>query len=163
VCWQPLYTLLEGALPTVRVVNAAHLKPVPGRKTAVQDAAWIADLLRHGLLRASFIPDRAQRALRALTRYRTSLVRERAAEVNRLHKVLEGATIPLAAVATDITGVSARAMLAALLGGSTAAAALAPCARAAMRQKIPQLEQALEGPCGPHQRFLVAEQVGHID
>jgi transposase len=161
--WKPLYNLLEGVLPTVMVVNAAHIKQVPGRKTDVKDAAWIADLLRHGLLRPSFIPDRAQRELRELTRYRTSLVRERSAEVNRVQKVLEGANIKLAAVATDITGVSAREMLAALLAGRTDAAALAQFAHGAMRKKIPQLEQALVGSFGPHQRFLVAEQLAHID
>jgi transposase len=161
--WKPLYNLLEGALPAVMVVNAAHIKQVPGRKTDVKDATWIADLLRHGLLQASFIPDRSQRELRELTRYRTSLVRERAAEVNRVQKVLEGANNKLAAVATDITVVSAREMLAALLGGSTDTAAMAQCARGAMRKKIPQLEQALAGSFGPHQRFLVAEQLAHID
>jgi transposase len=161
--WKPLYNLLEGALPTVMVVNAAHIKQVPGRKTDVKDAEWIADLLRHGLLRASFIPDRAQRELRELTRYRTSLVRERTAEVNRVQKVLEGANIKLAAVASDITGVSARQMLAALLDGNPDAAAMAQFAHGRMREKIPQLEQALVGSFGPHQRFLVAEQLAHID
>jgi transposase len=95
--WKPLYNLLEGVVEQVLVVNAAHIKQVPGRKTDVKDAEWIADLLRHGLLRASFIPDRPQRELRELTRYRTSLIRERAAEVNRVQKVLEGANIKLAA------------------------------------------------------------------
>jgi transposase len=147
----------------VLVVNAAHIKQVPGRKTDVKDAEWIADLLRHGLLRASFIPDRPQRELRELTRYRTTLVRERAAEVNRVQKVLEGANIKLAAVATDLTGVSAREMLAALLAGSTDAAAMARCAHGRLREKIPQLERALVGSFGPHQRFLVAEQLAHID
>ncbi len=161
--WKPLYNLLEGVLPAVMVVNAAHIKQVPGRKTDVKDAEWIADLLRHGLLHASFIPDRAQRELRELTRYRTSLVRERAAEVNRVQKVLEGANIKLSSVATDLTGVSARGMLAALLAGSTDAAAMARCARGRMREKIPQLELALVGSFGPHQRFLVAEQLAHID
>jgi len=161
--WKPLYNLLEGVLPTVLVVNAAHIEQVPGRKTDVKDAEWIADLLRHGLLRASFIPDRPQRELRELTRYRTSLVRERAAEVNRVQKVLEGANIKLAAVATDITGVSGREMLAALLAGRLDAAAIAQFAHGRMREKIPQLEQALVGTFGPHQRFLVAEQLAHID
>ena len=161
--WKPLYNLLEGVLPAVLVVNAAHIKQVPGRKTDVKDAEWIADLLRHGLLRASFIPDRAQRELRELTRYRTSLVRERAAEVNRVQKVLEGANIKLSSVATDLTGVSAREMLAALLAGSTDVAAMAQCARGRMREKIPQLEQALVGTMGPHQRFLLGEQLAHID
>jgi transposase len=161
--WKPLYNLLEGVLPTVLVVNAAHIKQVPGRKTDVKDAEWIADLLRHGLLHPSFIPDRAQRELRELTRYRTTLVRERAAEVNRVQKVLEGANIKLSSVATDLTGVSAREMLAALLAGSTDAAAMAQCARGRMREKIPQLEQALVGTMGSHQRFLLGEQLAHID
>jgi transposase len=161
--WKPLYNLLEGALPMVMVVNAAHIKQVPGRKTDVKDAAWIADLLRHGLLRASFIPDRPQRELRELTRYRTTLVRARAAEVNRVQKVLEGANIKLAAVATDIMGVSGREILAALLAGQQDAAALAQCAHGRLREKIPQLEQALVGTLGAHQRFLLAEQLAHID
>ena len=161
--WKPLYNLFEGALPQVLVVNAAHIKQVPGRKTDVKDAEWIADLLRHGLLHASFIPDRPQRELRELTRYRTSLVRERAAEVNRLQKVLEGANIKLSAVATDLTGVSARAMLAELLAGNADVAAIADLAQGRMREKIPQLEQALVGSFGPHQRFLVGEQLAHID
>jgi transposase len=161
--WKPLYNLLEGVVAEVLVVNAAHIKQVPGRKTDVKDAEWLADLLRHGLLRASFIPDRPQRELRELTRYRTSLIRERAAEVNRVQKVLEGANIKLAAVATDVTGVSSRAMLAALLGGSTDAAAMAQLARGKLRAKIPQLEQALVGHVGAHQRFMIAQQLVHID
>jgi transposase len=161
--WKPLYNLLEGVIDEVAVVNAAHIKQVPGRKTDVKDAEWIADLLRHGLLRASFIPDRPQRELRELTRYRTSLVRERAAEVSRVQKVLEGANIKLAAVAKDITGVSGRDMLAALLAGSTDAAAMAQFARGRMREKIPQLEKALAGHFAAHQRFLVAQQLAHID
>ena len=161
--WKPLYNLLEGVIDEVAVVNAAHIKQVPGRKTDVKDAEWIADLLRHGLLRASFIPDRPQRELRELTRYRTSLVRERAAEVSRVQKVLEGANIKLAAVAKDITGVSGRDMLAALLAGSTDAAAMAKFARGRMREKIPQLEKALAGHFAAHQRFLVAQQLAHID
>ncbi|MGH2410325.1 MAG: IS110 family transposase [Chloroflexota bacterium] len=161
--WKPLYNLLEGTLSEVLVVNAAHIKQVPGRKTDVKDAAWIADLLRHGLLRASFIPDRPQRELRELTRYRTSLVRERAAEVNRVQKVLEGANIKLAAVATDIMGVSGREMLAALIAGNADPATMAQFAHGRMREKIPQLEQALAGTFQPHQRFLVAEQLAHID
>ena len=161
--WKPLYNLLEGVVEQVLVVNAAHIKQVPGRKTDVKDAEWIADLLRHGLLRASFIPDRPQRELRELTRYRTSLIRERAAEVNRVQKVLEGANIKLAAVAADLTGVSGRAMLAALLDGSTDAAAMAQLAQGKLRAKIPQLEQALVGQVGAHQRFMIAQQLVHID
>jgi transposase len=161
--WKPLYNLLEGVVEQVLVVNAAHIKQVPGRKTDVKDAEWIAELLRHGLLRASFIPDRPQRELRELTRYRTSLVRERAAEVNRLQKVLEGANIKLSVVATDLTGVSGRAMLAALLAGRTDAAAMAQLARGKLRAKMPQLEQALVGQFGAHQRFMITEQLVHID
>jgi transposase len=158
--WKPLYNLLAGVVEQVLVVNAAHIKHVPGRKTDVKDkdAEWIADLLRHGLLRASFIPDRPQRELRELTRYRTSLIRARAAEVNRVHKVLEGAHIKLAAVASDLTGVAGRAMLAALLEGSTDAAAMAQLAQGKLRAKIPQLEQALVGQFGAHQRFLIADR-----
>jgi transposase len=160
--WKPLYNLLEGVLE-VLVVNAAHIKAVPGRKTDVRDCEWIADLLRHGLLQASFIPDRPQRELRELTRYRTSVVQERTAEVNRVQKVLEGANIKLAAVASDIMGVSGRDMLAALIAGTADAATMAQFARGRMREKIPQLEQALTGTCAAHQRFLVAEQLALID
>ena len=160
--WKPLYNLLEGVLE-VLVVNAARIKAVPGRKTDVRDCEWIADLLRHGLLQASFIPDRPQRELRELTRYRASLVHERAAQVNRVQKVLEGANIKLAAVATDIMGVSGRDMLAALIGGTADAATMAQFARGRMREKIPQLEKALAGTFGTHQRFLIAQQLAHID
>lgn len=162
VYWKPIYNLLEGTLVLV-VVNAQHIKQVPGRKTDVRDCEWIADLLRHGLLKASFIPDRAQRELRELTRYRTSLVRERSAELNRLKKVLEGANIKLAVVTKDLMGASAREMLAALVAGSEDAAAMADLARGRLRTKIPELEQALVGRVGTHHRFLLAEQLAHID
>jgi transposase len=160
--WKPIYNLLEDRF-VVLVVNAAHIKAVPGRKTDVRDAEWIADLLRHGLLRASFIPHRSQRELRELTRYRTTLVHERANEVNRLQKVLEGANIKLASVATDILGKSGRDILVALVGGTTEPAALAQLARGRLREKIPQLEQALSGQFSAHQRFLIAQQLAHID
>ena len=162
VFWKPLYNLMEGTLE-VLVVNAAHMKNVPGRKTDVKDAEWIADLLRLGLLRASFIPDRPQRELRELTRYRTSLLHERSAEVNRLQKTLEGANIKLSSVATDIMGKSGRDMLAALVAGRSDAAALAQLARGKLREKLPQLEKALRGQFAAHQRFLVAQQLAHID
>ena len=110
VYWKPIYNLLEGAF-TPLLVNARYIKTVPGRKTDVKDCEWIADLLRHGLLRGSFVPERSQRELRELGRYRTTLVRERSAEVGRLQKTLEGANIKLASVATDIMGKSARQML----------------------------------------------------
>ncbi len=162
VLWKPVYNILEGLLE-VLVVNAQHIKAVPGRKTDVKDAEWIADLLRHGLLKASFIPDRPQRELRELTRYRVSLLQERSAEVNRIHKTLEGANIKLAGVATDILGKSGREMLDALVAGETDPAVLADLARRQLRAKIPQLHQALQGQVGPHQRFLLRQQLAHID
>src|SRR5687767_14674377 len=128
VLWKPLFNLLEGSL-TLLLVNAQHAKHVPGRKTDVKDCEWLADLLRHGLLRGSFVPERPQRELRELTRYRTALVRERTAEVNRVQKALEGANVKLSAVATDIMGKSGRAMLAALVAGSDDPKALAQLAR----------------------------------
>jgi transposase len=136
---------------------------VPGRKTDVRDCEWLAELLRYGLLTGSFVPDRTQRELRELTRYRTSLVRERTAAANRLQKTLEGANIKLASVATDILGKSGREILAALVAGKTDGAALAQLAQGRLREKIPQLERALVGCVGEHQRFLVAEQVAHVD
>src|SRR5215208_5363352 len=142
VYWKPIYNLLEGAF-TPLLINARHIKTVPGRKTAVKDCEWIADLLGHGLLRGSFVPERPQRELQELGRYRTTLVRERSAEVGRLQKTLEGANIKLASVATDIMGKSARQMLKALIDGSTDTSAMAQLARGKLRAKIPQLEQAL--------------------
>jgi transposase len=160
--WKPIYNVLDGQME-ILVVNAQHIKQVPGRKTDVRDAAWIAGLLRHGLLAASFIPDRAQRELRDLTRYRMSLVGERSAEVNRLQKVLEDANLKVAGIATDIMGKSGRQMLELLVAGETAATVLAQCARGKMKEKIPVLEAALVGTVGAHHRFLLALQLAHID
>jgi transposase len=162
VYWKPIYNLLEGQFE-VLLVNAQHLKAVPGRKTDVRDAEWIADLLRHGLLRGSFIPPAPQRELRELTRHRSTLVAERARSVNRLQKVLEDANIKLAGVATDVLGVSARQMLEGLLEGETDTGVLAQLARGRMRDKREQLEQALRGILKPHHRFLLAEHLSHID
>lgn len=162
VYWKPLYNLCEG-LFIVIVANAQHIKAVPGRKTDVRDAEWIAALLQHGLLRPSYIPPRPQQELRELTRYRTTLLRERAAEVNRIQKVLEGANIKLASVASDVLGLSGRAMLEAIVAGTTDPAVLANLARGRLRDKRPALEQALGGRVRPHQRFLLAEQLCHID
>ena len=144
VYWKPVYNLLEDEFG-VMVVNAAHMKTVPGRKTDAKDAEWIAELLQHGLLRASFIPDRPQRELRELTRYRRSLVEERSREANRIQKLLEGANIKLASVATDVLGVSGRAMLAALAAGETDPEALAGLARGRLREKTGELQEALRG------------------
>jgi len=162
VYWKPIGNLLEDTFALL-LVNARHVKAVPGRKTDVRDGERLADLLRHGLLSGSFVPDRPQRELRELTRYRTSLVRERTAEANRLQKVLEGANIKLAAVATDILGKSGRELLAALVAGESTGSDLAQLAHGRLREKIPQLEQALAGGVGSHQRFLVAQQLAHID
>jgi len=162
VYWKPIWNLLEDQFALL-LVNARHVKAVPGRKTDVRDCEWLADLLRHGLLTGSVVPDRPQRELRELTRYRTSLVRERTAEANRLQKTLEGANIKLASVATDILGTSGREILAALVAGETDGAELAQFAHGRLREKLPQLEQALVGRVGPHQRFLVAQQLAHVD
>jgi transposase len=162
VFWKPVYNLLEEQF-TLLLVNAQHIKQVPGRKTDVKDCEWIADLLRHGLLRPSFVPERPQRELRELTRYRTTLIQARSAEVNRLQKTLEGANIKLAAVASSIVGKSAREMLDALVAGATDPAALAQLARGRLREKLPQLEQALQGHFAAHQQFLVAQHLAHID
>jgi len=160
--WKPVYNLLEGTF-TVFVVNAAHVKNVPGRKTDKADARWLAKLMRYGLLQASFIPPQGQRDLRALTRYRTKLVQERSREVNRVQGVLERANIKLASVATDIMGVSGRAMLEALIAGRADAATMAELARGRMRTKIPVLAQALTGVVRAHHRRLLAIQLAHID
>jgi transposase len=162
VYWKPIYNLLEGRF-TLLLANARAVKRVPGRKTDVADAEWLADLLRHGLIASSFVPERGQRELRELTRYRTSLVQERAAEVNRLHKTLEGANIKLAAVASDVLGVSGRQMLSALVAGETDPAILAELAQGRLRDKLPLLEQALRGSVAGHQRFLLARQLAHIE
>jgi transposase len=162
VFWRPVFNILEDGR-AVTLVNAQHLKRVPGRKTDVRDAEWLADLLRHGLLRPSFIPPAPVRHLRDLTRYRTTLLQERVTEINRLQKVLETANIKLAAVATDVLGVSGRRMLAALLGGERDAAALADLARGRLRAKLPELRQALDGRVEPHHRVLLGRILAHID
>jgi len=161
VYWKPVYNLLED-LFTLLLANAAHLKQVPGRKTDVKDAEWIADLLRHGLLRASFVPERGQRELRELTRYRASLVQERTAEANRLQKTLEGANIKLGDVVSKIQTVSAKAMIAGLAEGAADPRALAQLAQGKLKEKIPQLEKALTGRMGAHQRFMLARQLEHL-
>ena len=145
VFWKPIYNLLEGLDLTLLVVNARHMKAVPGRKTDVKDAEWIAQLLPHGLLRASYIPDRPQRELRELVRYRRNLVRQRAQVVNRIQQLLEGANIKLSSVARDVVGVSGRAMLEALVSGADDPQALAELAKGKLRQKRPELAEALRG------------------
>jgi transposase len=162
VFWKPIWNLLEDRFELL-LVNAAHVKVVPGRKRDVGDAQWLAELLRHGLLRGSFVPDRPARELRELTRYRSALVRARTAELNRLQKTLEGANIKLASVVSDVTGVSARAMLGELVAGHEDAAALAELAMGQLRRKLPELEQALTGRMSAHQRFMISQHLAHID
>ena len=162
VYWKPVYNFLEGTF-TLLLVNAAPIKPVPGRKSDVKDCAWIADLLRHGLLKGSFVPDRGLRELRELTRYRTALVRERAAEQNRVHKTLEGANIKLGAVVSRMAGRSVRAILEALVAGTTDPTVLADLAQGRLRQKRGDLERALAGRLGLHQRFMLTEQLVHLE
>ncbi|HKA55211.1 MAG TPA: IS110 family transposase [Candidatus Binatia bacterium] len=160
--WKPVYNLLEDTF-TVFLVNAAHVKNVPGRKTDKADARWLAKLMRFGLLQASFIPPKGQRDLRDLTRYRTKLVQERVREVNRVQGVLERANIKLASVIADIMGVSGRAMLEALIAGRADPATMAALAKRRMRSKIPVLEHALTGIVHDHHRQLLAMQLAHID
>jgi len=162
VYWKPVYAILEGAFQIV-VANAQQVKKVPGRKTDVKDAEWIADLLCHGLLRSSFVPPKPIRELRDLTRYRRKLVESQAAERNRLLKLLESANIKLASVATDVFGVSGRLMLKALVEGKASLAEMAELAKGKLRNKIPQLELALEGKLEEHHRFLLQLQQDRLD
>ena len=159
--WKPVFNLLESSF-TTWLVNPAHIKAVPGRKTDVKDAEWIADLLQHGLLKPSFIPDRPQRELRELTRYRKSLIEERAREVNRIQKVLEGANIKLGSVVSDVLGVSGTRMLQALADGMTDPAQLAALADDRLRATPEELRRALQGLMGAHQRFLLRQQLQHL-
>ena len=160
--WKPIHNILEENFE-VLLVNARHIKQVPGRKTDVMDAEWIADLLRHGLLRGSFIPPVGQRELRELTRHRANFVRERATLVNRIQKTLESANIKLASVASDVMGVSGRAMLDAIITGTANAAEMAGLAKGRLREKREQLDKALQGRVKPHHRFVLSEYLCQVD
>jgi transposase len=162
VFWKPVFYALESDF-TCLLVNAAHIKQVPGRKTDVKDCVWIAQLLEHGLLRGSFVPPAPIRDLRDLTRYRKALIHDRTRVANRLHKALEEAGIKLASVASDILGVSGRAMLAALVQGTTDPAVLADLARASLRRKLPALRQALASRFRPHHAFVLGQLLAHLD
>jgi transposase len=165
VYWKPIFNLLEGRFD-VMLVNAGRLKQVPGRKTDVKDAEWIAQLLQHGLLSPSFIPEPEIRELRELTRQRTELVRDRAAVANRIQKVLEGANIKLGSVASDVLGASGRAMIRAIIDGCDDPARLADLAKQRLRGKIPELTRALEGRVTDHHRFLLRvlqDQIGALE
>lgn len=158
VYWKPIYAVLEGPELEIIVANAQQVKKVPGRKTDVKDAEWIADLLCHGLLRSSFVPPAPIRELRDLTRYRRKLVESRSAERNRLLKLLESANIKLASVATDVFGLSGQLMVEALIEGKATLSAMAELAKGKLRSKIPELELALEGKLEEHHRFLLRLQ-----
>jgi transposase len=162
VYWKCIWNVLEGEMELL-LCNAQHIKAVPGRKTDIKDAEWIADLLQHGLLRASFVPARPQRELRDLTRYRSSLAADRARLVNRIQKTLEDTNIKLASVATDITGKSSRAILDAMLAGEQDPEILADLAQGRMKAKKEQLAQSLQGTLGEHHRFLLRSQLRQID
>jgi transposase len=163
VYWKPIYNLLELEDIQPMVVNAAHIKAVPGRKTDVKDAEWIAKLLRHGLLQHSYIPNRDQRELRELVRYRRSLIEERSREISRMQKVLEGANIKLSSVATDIMGVSGRSMIEGIINGIDDPQVLAGMAKRSMKKKKDDLERALFGSVGLHQKMMLKTQLSHID
>ncbi|MEK5520584.1 IS110 family transposase [Heyndrickxia sp. FSL W8-0423] len=161
--WKPIYNLLELEDVKPMVVNAQHIKNVPGRKTDIKDAEWIADLLRHGLIKGSYIPSRDQRELRELIRYRRSLIDERARETNRIQKVLEGANIKLSSVASNVLGKSGRAMIEAMIAGEEDPEALSALAKGRLKNKKEELMCALNGLMGPHQKLLLETQLRHID
>jgi transposase len=160
--WKPVYNLLESSFE-VMVVNSHHFKQVPGRKTDVKDAEWLAELLSYGLVKSSFIPPLPQRDLRDLTRQRTTLIRERASVINRLQKVLEWANLKLASVVSDIGGVSGRAMLKAIVAGTEDPQALANLAKGRMRSKQAELVEALSGRVRDHHRFLIQTHLTHLE
>lgn len=161
--WKPIYNILELEDLQILVVNAKHIQNVPGRKTDVKDAEWIAGLLRHGLLKGSFIPSRDQRELRELVRYRRSLVDERTRETNRIQKVLEGANIKLSAVASNVLGKSGRAMIESIIDGEEDAEILSDLAQRRLKKKKEELKRALKGLVGSHQRLMLKMQLKHID
>ena len=160
--WKPVFNLLEPRFEVV-LVNAHHIKQVPGRKTDVRDSEWIAQLLQHGLLRSSFIPPRPTCELRDLTRQRTQLIHEKTAVINRIQKVLEDANVKLGSVASNALGVSGRLMIEAIIRGEYDPVKLAELARSRLRKKIPQLRQALRGGVTEHHRFLLRTQMNHLD
>jgi len=162
VYWRPVYYLLEDDFQCW-LLNAAHLRNVPGRKTDVADSVWICQLVEHGLVRPSFVPPKPIRELRDLTRYRKALIQERTREAQRLQKVLEDAGIKLGTVASDVLGVSGRAMLDALVSGTHDPAVLAELAKGRLRAKLPALREALEGRFRAHHALLLGELLAHLD
>lgn len=161
--WKPVYNIFEEECIPIMVVNAQHIKGVPGRKTDVKDAEWIADLVRHGLVKASYIPNRKQRELREITRYRQEIIEERARELNRVQAVLEGCNVKLSSVITDISGKSGMAILQAIVSGETDPVALSELAEGRARDKIPEIQKSLQGRISGHQQQMLQHQLGHID
>jgi transposase len=165
VYWKPIWNLLEGVFEML-LVNAEHIKKVPGRKTDVKDSQWIAELLQHGLLKPSFVPEKPVRQLRDLTRQRVQLTRQKTQVANRIQKTLEDANIKLSSVASDVLGTSGRDMLRAIISGEIDPIKLADLARKKLRAKIPQLQEALTGEIEDHHRFLLRmlmEQVEFLE
>lgn len=161
--WKPVYNIFEEEQIPIMVVNAQHIKGVPGRKTDVKDAEWIADLVRHGFVKASYIPNREQRELREITRYRQEFIEERTRELNRIQAVLEGCNIKLGSVITDISGKSGIAILKAIISGETNPTVLSDLAEGRARNKLPEMQRALQGRVLEHQRNLLKHQLRHID
>src|SRR5437016_7277086 len=163
VYWKPVWNILDGQFTEVLLVNAQHIKAVPGRKTDQKDSEWIADLLQHGLLKGSVVLPPAIRELRDLTRYRVNLAEECNRIANRIQKVLEDANIKLASVATDALGASGRAMLKAMIEGEENSEVLAEMSKGLLRKKMPELRGALEGRTTVHHRFLLQELMDHLE
>lgn len=161
--WKPVYNIFEEECIPIMVVNAQHIKGVPGRKTDVKDAEWIADLVRHGLVKASYIPGREQRELREITRYRQEIIEERARELNRIQAVLEGCNVKLSSVITDISGKSGMAILKAIISGESDPVILSELAKGKARNKIGEMQKALQGRILEHQRKMLRHQLIHIE
>src|SRR5689334_16197480 len=162
VYWKPVWNILA-ELFKLHLVNAQHIKNVPGRKTDMKDCEWIAQLLQHGLLRGSFVPNQTIRELRDLNRYRVSLIGERSRAANRIQKVLEDANIKLASIASDTLGVSGRSMLEAIIHGECDPEKIADLARGLLRKKLPELRLALDGRVTEHHRFCLRQLLDHLD
>lgn len=163
VYWKPVYNIFEQEGIETIIVNAQHIKTVPGRKTDVKDAEWIADLVRHGLVKPSFVPSREQRELREMVRYRNEIINERARELNRIQAVLEGANIKLGSVISDISGKTGMAILHALVEGKTDPEYLSALAKGKLTEKVEQLQRSLKGSVGTHQMQMLKLQLNHID
>ena len=161
--WKPVYNIFEEENIPIMIVNAQHIKGVPGRKTDVKDAEWIADLVRHGLVKASYIPNRNQRELRENTRYRQEIIEERARELNRIQSVLEGCNIKLSSVLTDISGKSGMAILKAIISGEKDPVKLSELTEGRANSKLEELQKALQGRVMEHQQKMLQHQVNHIE